>query len=99
MGKPFVVYNAETGQLSNNPAAFADSAHYVASVVWTKEVGDSVRPGEKLAVIQWGNGSREDLHAPGGCSGRVAYLNRGIVFENLEFEPPQNMARIEGDGG
>ncbi len=94
MSNPLVTYDATTKELRNNPAAFAEKEEYVASIDWKKEVGDNVEPEDVLATIQWGDHSLESLKAPGGCAGKVKYLNRSIRFENLEYEPSQLLAQI-----
>ena len=94
MSKPLVTYNATSGELRNNPDAFAEKGDYVASIVWEKRKGQNVGLGDLIATIQWGDGSRDPLNAPEGCSGKVKDLNRKIKFEDLEYPPSQFLARI-----
>lgn len=94
MSVPLVIYDTNSGELRNNPEAFAERGDYVASFVWIKNEGENVEPGAVLATIQWGTGSNETLYAPGGCNGMVINLNRNIMFENLEYTPSQFLARI-----
>jgi hypothetical protein len=94
MSKPLVTYNTTTGELRSNPDAFAEKNDYVASIVWGTEVGQEVSQGETIATIQWGNGMKEPLAGPEGCSGKIKYLNRNIKYENLEYKPSQLLARI-----
>lgn len=95
MSEPLVTCDATLGELRNNPKAFEERNDYVASIVWEKQVGENVCPGDMLAYIQWGHGStNEPLNAPDGCTGKVRYLNRNIVYEDLEYAPSQLLAQI-----
>jgi hypothetical protein len=94
MSTPLVTYDATTGELRSNPEGFARAHDYVASIVWEKRKRDRVRPGDRLATIQWGRGEHEALCIPDGCSGRVSDLNRTIILEELEYEPSQYLARF-----
>ena len=94
MAIPLVIYDSGSGELRSNPQGFARQADYVASIVWEKDQGARVAPGDPLAIVQWGRGEHETLYAPDGCSGRVCDLNRNILFEELEFAPSQYLARI-----
>jgi hypothetical protein len=94
MSKPLVTYNATSGELRNNPETFAEKNDYVASIVWEKRRGQNVAIDDVLATIQWGDGSRDPLKAPEGCSGKIQDLNRNIKFEDLEYPPSQFLARI-----
>lgn len=94
MSKPLVTYNATSGELRNNPEAFAEREDYVSSIVWEKRKGQNVEIGDIIATIQWGDGSRDPLEAPEGCFGKVKDLNRRIIFEDLEYPPSQFLARI-----
>lgn len=94
MSKPLVTYTATTGELRSNPDAFAEKNDYVASIVWETEVGQEVSQGETIATIQWGNGMKEPLDSPEGCSGKIKSLNRNIKYEDLEYTPSQLLARI-----
>lgn len=94
MRKPLVTYNAETGELRSNPAAFAEKSDYVASILWEKEEGQKVEPGDVLAVIQWGSDPKSNINAPKGCTGTVKRLNRNISYEELEYSPSQFLAQI-----
>ncbi len=53
MSIPFVTYNTVNGELRSNPEAFELNDSYVASIIWTKQVGENVSPGDELATIQW----------------------------------------------
>ena len=94
MNKPLVTYNATSGELRNNPDAFAEKGDYVASIVWEKQKGHKVGAGDIIATVQWGDGARDRIKAPDGCSGEVKDLNRKIIFEDLEYPPSQFLARI-----
>lgn len=84
-----VTYDPDTRQLSAVPAAFAGRPLSVLSIVWRSGIkaGTSIAPGDALATIQWEDNSRELFSAPENCAGKIASVNRNIMFENLEFEP------------
>lgn len=84
-----VSYDPDTRQLSAIPAAFAGRPMAVLSIVWSPgiNVGKVIDAGTELATIQWEDNSRETFSAPEHCSGKIAAVNRNILFENLEFEP------------
>jgi hypothetical protein len=94
MSKPFATYSTVSGELSSNPEAFEMNDSYVASIVWTKKVGDDVRPGDELATIQWSQDPDEPLIAPDGCAGEVKDINGNIRYNDLEYPPSQFLARI-----
>ena len=95
MSKSLVTYNATSKEMRNNPEAFAERNDYVASLIWEKQIGENVNPGELLATIQWGNDSYESLYAPDECTGKkVKSLNRTIRYEELGDAPSQFLAQI-----
>ncbi len=86
-----VTYIPSTRQLDTVPDAFEQRNLSVLSIAYNPgvDVGESVGPGDEFAVVQWEDNSREALTAPDNCSGKIADVNRNIVFENLPFEPSQ----------
>ena len=94
MSSPMITYDSASGELRNNPDAFAEKDDYVASIVWETKVGDDVVEGDNLGTIQWGEGSKESLVAPKECNGTVHTVNRDIIYEKLEYPPSQLFALI-----
>ena len=94
MSKLFASYNTVSEELRSNPKAFEVNVSYVASIVWTKKVGDDVGPGDELATIQWSQDPDEPLISPDGCTGKVKDINGNIRYNDLEYPPSQFLARI-----
>ena len=94
-----VAYDPDTRQLSAVPDAFAAKPLTVLSIVWRDgmDPGTEIAPGDRLATIQWEDNSREPLTAPPDCRGKVAAVNRDILFENLEFEPAEWLLILDPD--
>jgi len=74
---------------------FASRSLAAVKVSWNIKGGETVSPGDELAVLTWDDGTTEELKAPTGCQGTVEATNRRIEFVRLGKRPSQWALRLE----
>ncbi len=73
-----------------NPAA-------AVRVSWKRNIGRGtvVAVGDVIATLTWSDGTKEDVKAPGGCTGVVDSKNRRIKYALLTRHPAQWALRLK----
>jgi hypothetical protein len=79
-----VVYDVANRELRTVTGFFPPN-DLVVQIRWEDavSVNANVRPGQLLATIVWNSGRSAPITAPAGCTGRITYQNRKILYEVL----------------
>jgi len=84
-----VVYEAGNRILRTVQEYFAQRGRAVIQIQWQPgiDVGGRVAPGQLLARIVWDGLPDEDMLAPAGCAGTIAWIDKNICYELLQLVP------------
>ena len=74
---------------------FAERSEAAVRVSWKIRHGNTIRPGDAVGELTWGDGSTLALTAPAGCQGVVEAANRRIHYANLDKRPAEWAIRME----
>lgn len=84
-----VVYEAGNRILRTVQEYFVQCDRAVIQIKWQPgiDAGRHVAPGQLLARIVWDGLPDEDMLAPAGCDGTIAWINQNIAYDLLHLAP------------